>query len=115
MEKSRFYLVQLPVISITVFFCCCLLAAFLFPGSQKEGIGYASEYYSFTHIFLSELGSLKTNTDETNPAIIQQDNRVNWRPGGEFVRPKWGIYRSLIYANDLRDERVRFADFQIIE
>lgn len=74
MEKSRFYLVQLPVISITVFFCCCLLAAFLFPGSQKEGIGYASEYYSFTHNFLSELGSLKTNTDETNPAIIQQDN-----------------------------------------
>lgn len=43
------------------------------------------------------------------------ENSVNWRPGGEFVRPKWGVYRSLIYANDLRDESVRFADFQIVE
>lgn len=74
MKKSRFYLIKFPVVSIIAFFICCLIAAFLFPGSQKEGIGYSSEYYSFTHNFLSELGSLKTNTDETNPAIIQQDN-----------------------------------------
>ena len=43
------------------------------------------------------------------------ENSVNWRPDAEFVRPKWGVYRSLIYAEDLRDEIVRFADFQIIE
>lgn len=43
------------------------------------------------------------------------DAIVNWREGGEFVRPKWGIYRSLIYAEDLRDEQVLFADFKITE
>lgn len=40
---------------------------------------------------------------------------VNWRPGGSFVRPKWGIYRSLINDQDLRDEEVLFADFSITE
>jgi len=40
---------------------------------------------------------------------------VNWRPGGTFVRPKWGIYRSLLNAQDLRDENVLFADFSIME
>ena len=58
---------------------------------------------------------LTDTLNEESLFTYTSDNRVNWRPGGEFVRPKWGIYRSLIYANDLRDERVRFADFQIIE
>ncbi|WP_236262740.1 hypothetical protein [Aggregatimonas sangjinii] len=40
---------------------------------------------------------------------------VNWRPGGSFVRPKWGIYRSLLNDQDLRDEEVLFADFSITE
>lgn len=39
----------------------------------------------------------------------------NWQPGTEFVRPKWGIYRSLINAQDLRDEIVRYTDFSIEE
>ncbi len=39
----------------------------------------------------------------------------NWRPGASFVRPKWGIYRSLEFAEDLRDEQVLFADFIIKE
>ena len=74
MKKTRFYLVKLPVISITIFFFCCVIAALIYPGSHKEIIGYQSDYYSFTHNFLSELGSFKTNTDETNDAIIQKDN-----------------------------------------
>ena len=40
---------------------------------------------------------------------------INWRPGASFVRPKWGIYRSLEFAEDLRDEQVLFNDFIIIE
>ena len=40
---------------------------------------------------------------------------VNWRQGADFVRPKWGIYRSLINAQDLRDEAVLFANFSIEE
>ena len=74
LKKIRFYLVQLPIITITIFFFCCVIAALIYPGSHKEIIGYQSDYYSFTHNFLSELGSLKTNTDEINSAIIQKDN-----------------------------------------
>jgi len=40
---------------------------------------------------------------------------VNWRVGAEFVRPKWGIYRSLNYSVDLRDEALLFANFSIQE
>lgn len=74
MKKARLYLVRLPIISIVVFLICCIVAAIIYPGSHKEIIEYKSEAYSFTHNFLSELGSLKTNTDETNPKIIQEDN-----------------------------------------
>jgi hypothetical membrane protein len=74
MNKAHFYLVKLPIISVVVFFFCCTMAAIIYPGSQKEIIKYKSEVYSFTHNFLSELGSLKTNTDETNPKIIKVDN-----------------------------------------
>ena len=41
--------------------------------------------------------------------------KVNWRPGGQFVRPKWGIYRSLVYSEDLRDEEVLFSYFSFEE
>ncbi|GAA3650428.1 hypothetical protein GCM10022397_38770 [Flavivirga jejuensis] len=40
---------------------------------------------------------------------------INWRPNADFVRPKWGIYRSLNNAQDLRDEIVSFANFSIEE
>ena len=36
-----------------------------------------------------------------------------WRTGTTFIRPKWGIYRSLNNSSYLRDENVRFADFGI--
>jgi len=45
----------------------------------------------------------------SNPSII------NWKPNASFVRPKWGIYRSLQNAQDLRDEEILFADFSITE
>ena len=37
------------------------------------------------------------------------------RSGNDFIRPKWGIYRSLNNSSDLRDESVLFADFSITE
>lgn len=40
---------------------------------------------------------------------------INWRIGANFVRPKWGIYRSLNSPSDLRDESVLFANFSIAE
>ncbi len=43
------------------------------------------------------------------------DKLMTIRPDNEFIRPKWGIYRSLKNSADLRDESVRFADFVIEE
>jgi hypothetical protein len=34
-----------------------------------------------------------------------------WRVGTTTIRPKWGIYRSLSNAQQLRDEQVRFNSF----
>jgi hypothetical protein len=36
-----------------------------------------------------------------------------WRTGTTFIRPKWGIYRSLIDSSYLRDENVLFGGFCI--
>lgn len=32
-----------------------------------------------------------------------------------FIRPKWGIYRSLLNQTSLRDDSIRFSDFSITE
>ncbi len=42
-------------------------------------------------------------------------NIINWRENADFIRPKWGIYRSLNSAEDLRDEEVLFANISIEE
>ncbi|MCF6360908.1 MAG: T9SS type A sorting domain-containing protein [Cyclobacteriaceae bacterium] len=38
-----------------------------------------------------------------------------WKTNASFLRPKWGIYRSLNNSASLRDEEVLFADFSIKE
>ena len=42
-------------------------------------------------------------------------NLLTFRPDNSFIRPKWGIYRSLLSASDLRDETVFFNAFSIQE
>ena len=37
------------------------------------------------------------------------------RSSNDFVRPKWGIYRSLNTPADLRDDSIRFSAFSIEE
>ena len=37
------------------------------------------------------------------------------RLDNNFIRPKWGIYRSLKEIEGLKEEAVRFADFSITE
>lgn len=45
-----------------------------------------------------------------------QNNTIRtWRTNANFIRPKWGIYRSLNDADNLRDEIVLFASFSIEE
>ena len=43
------------------------------------------------------------------------ENIMTIRPDNDFIRPKWGIYRSLKKVQDLRDETVRFNEFSIQE
>ncbi|WP_299114080.1 T9SS type A sorting domain-containing protein [uncultured Winogradskyella sp.] len=66
-----------------------------------------------------ESGTYSLEIKRINDGIILFDysntNIVNWRLGAEFVRPKWGIYRSLINDQDLRDEVVLYANFNIEE
>ena len=44
------------------------------------------------------------------------NNNINTiRADNDFIRPKWGIYRSLNTPADLRDESIRFSYFSIKE
>ena len=42
---------------------------------------------------------------------LEKSNIEMWRPDNSYVRPKWGIYRSLNDKGSLRDETVRFDTF----
>lgn len=46
-------------------------------------------------------------TAATDPSTPQVAN--------SFIRPKWGIYRSLLDVASLRDDSIRFSDFSIAE
>lgn len=58
---------------------------------------------------------IKKVSDNSILFEYENDNIINWRPNADFVRPKWGIYRSLINDQDLRDEEVLFANFSVEE
>lgn len=38
-----------------------------------------------------------------------------WKTNADFIRPKWGIYRSLNSSSDLRDEEVLYTNFSVTE
>lgn len=59
--------------------------------------------------------SIKRIKDGKELLSYSNPNLETIRADNKFIRPKWGIYRSLNKAVDLRDEAVRFADFSIIE
>lgn len=58
---------------------------------------------------------IKKVSDNTTLFSYSNDNIRMWKTQAEFIRPKWGIYRSLVFAEDLRDEEVLFANFSIQE
>ena len=51
----------------------------------------------------------------TNLMTYSNANIKTIRPSNSFIRPKWGIYRSLNDVGNLRDDSIRFADFSIAE
>ena len=76
-KKVKTYLIKLPIYSISIFYFFCIISAYFYPGSEKEIINFKSENYSITHNFFSELGCLRTNTDETNLNILKKDNTLS--------------------------------------
>lgn len=81
----------------------------------------------FKGIWLEVIETIKYGTSGTYSIVITKvsdgttlfnytnNSIINWRSGADFVRPKWGIYRSLLNVADLRDEEVLFANFSIEE
>ncbi len=59
--------------------------------------------------------TIKKVTDGSILLSYSSSNIMTIRPDNTFLRPKWGIYRSLDHPADLRDETVRFAGFSIQE
>lgn len=69
----------------------------------------ASGTYSIT-IKRVDNGTVLLNYSNSNIATIRLGTVDN-----SFIRPKWGIYRSLLDEASLRDDSIRFSDFSISE
>lgn len=71
------------------------------------------------HIIYRTAGSysltIRRMSDDSVLLTYSNTNIDMWRNGTTFVRPKWGIYRSLDNSSYLRDEVVRFNDFYILK
>lgn len=58
---------------------------------------------------------IKKVSDGTTLLSYENSNISTIRTSNEYIRPKWGIYRSIASPEDLRDETVYFSDFSINE
>jgi len=54
-------------------------------------------------------------SDGATLLTYSNDHLRMWKTDAAFLRPKWGIYRSLNHWEDLRDEILFFNDFSIEE
>jgi hypothetical protein len=67
---------------------------------------------------LDEKGTIRISVRSTDDVIRfghELQNFNSWHPGNSFVRPKWGIYRSLVDMDDIPNEEdeVRMTNFTI--
>ena len=52
--------------------------------------------------------------NDNHTLMYYENNSLNmWKQDADFIRPKWGIYRSLRDKQPLRDEVIDFADIEI--
>jgi hypothetical protein len=59
--------------------------------------------------------TIKKVSDGTTLLEYSNKKLSTIRSDNSFIRPKWGIYRSLLNSQDLRDESLRFASISIYE
>ncbi len=57
---------------------------------------------------------IKSVSDSTTVLSYSNANIMTIRPGNDFIRPKWGIYRKFA-PGVIRDESARFADISIFD
>ena len=56
------------------------------------------------------------NLDNHNKIIFELDKKIDtYKKNAEFMRPKWGIYRSLKEPTKIKDESILFGYFKITE
>jgi hypothetical protein len=88
----------------------------IYPGTNWAGIRN-QWLVVFCRATFSDRGSLYLTVKKLDGTVLFEVNQTGidmWR-SCEFVRPKWGIYRSLKDKTNLRpdEETVRFANFSI--
>ncbi|SHG14749.1 Polysaccharide lyase [Salegentibacter echinorum] len=73
----------------------------------KEKIVYGEKATASYQLTLTQIDNDKQILDYSN------ENLSMWKTDAKFLRPKWGIYRSILDTSNLRNEIVKFADFSI--
>lgn len=59
--------------------------------------------------------TIKSINDDKILFDFSKDAIRTWKTDAEFIRPKWGLYRNLKEVNDIRNETVHFANFNVEE
>ncbi|AJR04357.1 T9SS type A sorting domain-containing protein [Siansivirga zeaxanthinifaciens] len=59
--------------------------------------------------------SIKKISDNSILTTYNSNSLITFRANNTFVRPKWGIYRSIATPTGMKDETLFFADFSIEE
>ena len=82
------------------------------PGSRIRGNWIEVDHFM---IVGTQGRSEMTITNVETGEILHEHalNILTLRADNSFIRPKWGIYRSLQHQSQLRDEAIRFANFVI--
>lgn len=75
----------------------------------EETITYGESGKSSYAIKLSNFNSGKSLLE------FSSENLRMWKTDADFLRPKWGIYRSILEPSTIKDEIIFFADFEIQE
>lgn len=76
----------------------------------------ATETILYNETGLGQYEILITQVSNADTLFYYLDQSIRmWKTNADFLRPKWGIYRSLEDSTSLRDEEVLFADFSIEE
>lgn len=87
--------------------------------AQKSWTTFRDEWLTvYCQATFTDNGSLYLTVRKADGTILLEVDQTGidmWRPDCAFVRPKWGIYRSLLNKDNLREaeETVRFANFSI--